>query len=786
MTHYHFIGIGGIGMSALARIVHERNVFVQGSEIKKTNLTHQLKEEGIDVFYPPEKKELKDEMTVIFGSAILEDHAEYLAAKRKNLTLLHRSDLLSQLMEGFTPLLVAGTHGKTSTAALLSHTLCTNGLNPSYALGGISLNTHKNGHHGKGSFFVAEADESDGTFCKYKGFGAIITNIEEEHLSFWKNKEALIQGFQQFAAQISDHLLFCCDDPILKDMPLKGMSYGFSVTADICITRFIQKEWQIEFDLTIQGKSYLNIELPLIGRHHALNGAAVFGLTLLMGIDEQGIRESFKQFKGVKRRMEKKGENKGVMIFDDYAHHPTEIQTTLQGLKQASEEKRVVAIFEPHRFSRFKHAWDAFLEAFTLVDYLIVTDVESAGELPIEGVTGELFADQLKQKVAIPVEFVKREHLLPFVGKLLRPHDVCITLGAGSITALSDELLHYPISPFSLFFIQGGRSAEHEVALLSAKMVKANLNEEFYKTAVWTISKEGKWYFNDQQKSVKEVVDALSHADLAFPLLHGPFGEDGMMQGFLEMIGIPYIGCDFRSGAVCMDKAWSKQIASSQGVFVAPFIPFTAGEWRGNKDLVKETILNRFTFPFYIKAVHLGSTFGVFKVKEEKDISNAIEEIIKLDYKFLVEEEVIGREMEFGFIGDQIVAVSQGAEVILKGEVHTYENKYSKTGSPAILKAPLPPLQALEGRVAAERVYRALGCSGLARIDFFLTSDGIWVFNEINPMPGLTPTSVYPAMWKAEGVSMTALIDRIVIASLHRHRMQHLHLQPPKKPPIDL
>ncbi|MGR3973376.1 MAG: UDP-N-acetylmuramate--L-alanine ligase [Candidatus Rhabdochlamydia sp.] len=785
MNKYHLIGIGGIGMSALARIAHERGHFVQGSECQKTPLSQQLSQEGVQVHYTSCHGCLSSDMQVVFSSAISQTHIEYQEAINLKLPLLHRSDLLQHLMQESVALLIAGTHGKTSTASLLTHVLQQAGWDPTYALGGILLSSGRNGHQGTGSFFVAEADESDGTFCKYSGFAAIITNIEEEHTTFWTQFDDLVKGFLQFASQISDHLLWCHDDPVLRSLNLKGISYGFSLDADIQITRSVQKGWYLEFDLKIQGKQYLAISLPLIGKHHVLNGAAVFGLALLLGMDEEVIRKGFNQFKGVKRRMEKKGENQGVMIFDDYAHHPTEIKTTLQGLKIAVEEKRIVAIFEPHRFSRLKHAWNEFLEAFDRVDHLFVTDVEAAGESFLEGINGSLFAQALEQK-GVSTEFVKREDLLSRVGSYLRPHDVCITLGAGSITYLSDQLLTYPISPFSLFFIQGGESAEHEVALLSAQQVKLQLSSSYYNMSVWTISKEGKWFFKDQQQSLQAVLEALLASDFAFPLLHGAFGEDGMIQGFLETAKIPYVGCDFRSAAVCMDKAWSKQIVSSEGVFIAPFMEFTVGEWTREAQEVKQKILGAYTFPFYIKAVHLGSTFGVFRVKEEQEIAEAIEAISKLDYKFIVEEEVIGREIEFGLIGDEWIEVSHAAEVIRKEEVHSYENKYSSQGNPAILKTQLPPLLAAEGKAAAKAVYKALGCSGLARIDFFLTPEGRWVFNEINPMPGLTPMSVYPAMWKAEGMTMATVLDRVIIASLHRDRRQKRHLRPPKKPPIDL
>lgn len=786
MSNYHFIGIGGIGMSALARILKSRGAVVQGSDSKDSYITEGLKKAGIEVFASQAASQIGATSTVIYGSAIKPQHPEYAAATIQKLPILHRSELLASLMQGYEALLVAGTHGKTTTSSLLAHVLQVAKLDPTYALGGVACNYSTNGYQGKGRYFVAEADESDGTFLRYQGLGGIITNVEEEHLDFWKNREALIQGFKTFASQISTYLLWCKDDPILSCMKLQGMSYGFSPDAGIQITNWNERGWSVMFDLQINGKHYYQIEIPLLGKHNVLNSAAVFGLSLQLGIPEDLIREAFQNFQGVKRRMERKGEKSGVIVLDDYAHHPTEIKTTLEGLRKAAGEKRVIAVFQPHRYSRLKDCWDGFLESFHAADVVFVTDVYGAGETPIKNMTGENITAALQKRVPIPVFFSTRDQLLKQVGEFVRPHDVIITLGAGDITDLGSELIAYPIKPFRMAVLQGGKSAEHEVALLSANMLTDVMNPDYYKLQRWTISKKGSWMQNGEDVPLAEVVKGLLTCDLVFPILHGPFGEDGMLQGFLETIGVPYAGCDFRSCVVSMDKGWTKHIAQSQGIAVARFFEFSIQEWVKQPEIVYEKILSSFQFPFYVKAVHLGSTFGVYRVKTKEQLIEAIKNISQLDYHFLVEEEVQGRELEFGFIGDHIVEVSDAAEVVRAEEVHTYENKYAATGNPSIPKAALPPDILQNGRRIAETVYRAVGCSGLARIDFFLKPDGTWVLNEVNPMPGFTPMSVYPAIWKAEGLKMTEVVDRIVIASLHRTRRQQRHLRLPERPPIQL
>ncbi len=785
MNKYHFIGIGGIGMSALARILLKRGAEVQGSDPVSNYVTEDLKKAGAKVFSHHSSLHLQSPCTAIYGSAIKPEHPEYQAAVRQKFPLLHRSELLADLMRGYQTLLVTGTHGKTTTSCLLTHVLHVAGLQPTFALGGVALNFYSNGEQGEGNYFVAEADESDGSFLRYPAHGAIITNIEEDHLDHWKTGEALIEGFRQFASKVPSLLWWCADDPTVSSLSLQGHSYGFMKHADLQITHWHQDGFKLIFDLAFQGKIYPKVELSLIGKHNVENAAAVFGLCLELGISETGIREAFKTFKGVKRRLESKGEKRAVSFYDDYAHHPTEIVTTLKGIRKAIGEKRLIVAFQPHRYTRVKDFWNDFITAFEEADVVFMTDIWSAGEKTIEGITIE----KLYQEISVnpfPVFYHPRAEFSANIAKYLRPHDVVITLGAGDVTEVCKEILEQEISPYLLAVCQGGKSAEHEVALRSAKVLMSEMNPDYYVLKSFTITKMGEWVVEGQKKSLPDVAKELLSCDLVFPVLHGPFGEDGMLQGFFETLNIPYVGADFRSCALTMDKAWTKHIAARHGVEIARFREFSMYDWEQYPEAVLQQILEEFTFPFYVKAVHLGSTFGVYKVKNEQAVKEAIENIRHLDYRFLVEEEMIGRELEFGFIGNFAAAIADPAEVIRDAEIHTYANKYSTAGKPSIPKAQMPPEVLAKGREIAKTVYHAVGCTGLARIDFFLKDDGTWVLNEVNPMPGCTPTSVYPAIWKAEGVSMRQVVDRVIIAGLHRKRYIDRHLRPPEQTPIIL
>jgi UDP-N-acetylmuramate--alanine ligase len=782
MSKYHFIGIGGIGMSALARILLQKGSKVQGSDLAASYVTEGLKQAGAQVFIEHSASLVSEPMTVIYSSDIRKENPEYQSAEAQKFPLIHRSDLLKTLMEGYKPLLVSGTHGKTTTSALLAHLLMSAGLDPSYAIGGTLVNVQANGGYGKGHYFVAEADESDGSFLNYPAFGAILTNIEQDHMAYWKAEAALIEGFKKFAAQVSssDHLFWCADDFRLKALDLPGFSYGFAHDADLKIEQWRQNGWSLVFTVTFQGKTYADIVLPLIGEHNVLNGAAVFGMGLVLGLEEAKIRHAFESFLGVKRRMEKKGEKRGVAVYDDYGHHPTEIRATLKAVKAAAGERRVVVAFQPHRYSRTQDCFNDFIGAFEDADALVLTEIYAAREAPIPGVTGEALFAAVQDQSQVNTHFIKRASMADFLSGFLRPHDILVTMGAGDITKLGPEVLEKPVGPFTVAILSGGKSAEHEVAHSSADMLMKGLNPEFYTYKHLKISKTGDWFLGDARLDFSEVAKQLKSCDLCIPVLHGPYCEDGMIQGFLETLGVPYAGCDYRSCALSMDKGWTKHLAVSHAIRVSPFLDFFSYEWEADPEACLKKITEQLPFPLFVKPVHLGSTIGVSRAVDPASLRKAIEEACALDFRFLVEEEIVGQEIQFGFLGNFEVFVSDPGEVTRRAEIHTYDEKYGPNATPTIPKVALPPSVYTEGKKIAERIYRIAGCTGLARIDFFLKPDGTWILNEINPMPGLTPTSAYPKMMSYEGFSMAAIVDKIVIGGLHRHRYQNRHLRIPK------
>jgi UDP-N-acetylmuramate--alanine ligase len=439
---YHFIGIGGIGMSGLARILLQKGVKVSGSDMNASHVTDQLQKLGAEIRIGHSPDNVPPSSSVVYSSDIREENPELNKAKQSGLPLLHRSELLFQLMQGYSSLLVTGTHGKTTTSSLLAHLLADSGLQPSYAVGGIIQSLSSNGGHGSGSYFVAEADESDGTFLNYTPFGAIVTNVDNDHLSFWKNFEQLKEGFKKFIdlVQSPTHLMWCGDDETLKSLKLPGFSYGFEDHNDLCIDSFRQDGWKIVFDVTFEGVNYPDIEIPLVGGHNVLNAAAVFGLGLKIDVPEDKIRNAFARFQGVNRRTELKAEWRGIAIFDDYAHHPTEIFATTRAIKQAIGHRRLIVAFQPHRYTRTQDCLHEFGPAFERADVLILTDIYAAREPAIVGITNEVLLEKIREHVS-DVHYVPHLELPNYLAKFLQNDDVLVTMGAGDITKVGPDVL---------------------------------------------------------------------------------------------------------------------------------------------------------------------------------------------------------------------------------------------------------------------------------------------------------------------------------------------------------
>lgn len=796
MDKCHFIGIGGIGMSGLARILLGRNVKISGSDLATSQVTEGLEKGGATVFIGHSADYIAPDMTVIYSSDIKESNPEYQAALNLKCPMLHRSDLLSTLMKGFKGLSVAGTHGKTTTSSLLAYVLTEAGLDPSFAVGGIASQLKVNASAGRGDYFVVEADESDGTFLKYPSFGAIITNIDLDHMNYFISEDNLLQSFQKFALQVrsSEHLFWCGDDTRLRRLSLPGISYGLSEGCALRALNVRQEGWKIVFDVAFQGRYYSRVEAALIGEHNILNALAVFGLSLTIGVKEEALRRALASFQGVKRRCEKKGESQGVLVLDDYAHHPTEITTTLKGIRTAIAEKRLVAVFQPHRFTRTQHCLGSYAGIFEDVDALFITDIYAANETPIPGVTTERVIAEIASSIKIPFFYVPRSGLVDTVARYLRPHDVVVTLGAGDVTKVGKDLIDQmriaPVQKIRVGVCFGGHSPEHEISLRSARNICSGLRADYYDMQHFGITKRGEWLsgpdamsqlealakgntlFSAESLMPSNVLQELLKCDVLFPVLHGSYGEDGTIQGFFEMLDKAYVGCDHRSAAVCMDKALTKKLALAKGIATSPFVEVSQYAWKTDAKEIQSLIFDTLTFPVFVKPVHLGSSVGVYRVDAKEQLKDAIIRALHVDTHLIVENGIKGRELEFAVLGNDEITVFPPGEICSEGKVYDYAGKYEGEGMPTTAVAPLPLDLQEEGMALARKAFLAAGCTGFARVDFFLDEKNKYWLNEINPIPGFTSLSLYPQICAAHRVPIQDLLDRLIVLSLQRKRQK--------------
>lgn len=786
-TLYHFIGIGGIGMSGLAKILLEKGYHVQGSDLAASHVTDGLVKNGAKVFFGHAKDNVPHGATVVYTSDIAKTNPEFMQALHLQCPMMHRSDLLLALTGERELLAVTGTHGKTTTTALLAHVLVHAKRDPCFAVGGLLAGFDVNAIAGKGKEFVVEADESDGTFLKYPYKAAIVTNIDSDHLAHFGSFDVLKQAFKQFLnkAPISELLFWCADDMHLKEMCSSGISYGFSDCAALRICRFSQKQWSIVMDIAFRGVIYRDVKVALTGRHNACNSAAVFGLALQLGIAEEIIREAFQSFKGVKRRMERKDEISGILVVDDYAHHPTEVCATLAALRNAVKERRIIALFQPHRYSRLKYIINKFDGAFQDADTVIVTDLYTAQEDPVPGITTEAIVAAIKKKNECEVLYVPREALVEHVAAYVRPHDVVITLGAGDLTKVGQELCTViearGVTRWRVGLLYGGKSQEHQVAIASAKHFENNINPAFYDMTVIEVARDGQWnerpFVGDM--SVREKTSPISTAmmqlletiDVCIPVLHGPNGEDGKIQGLFEVLGKAYVGCDVTGCAISMNKGVAKQLALAKGIPTTPFVLCNIQDWKERREEIL-CAMQQLCLPLFVKPVHFGSTIGICKVEYIEELAATVDEVLKVDSEIIVEQGVVGvREIETAVLGNFDPEIAPPGEILTGGAFYSYDVKY---GTKALGVAPYAALTE-EQRTAvldqAVTMYTTCRCQGLARVDFFLAPDGIFLFNEINPMPGFTVTSLYPKMWEEAGHSMSQVVDRAVVLALARKRL---------------
>lgn len=449
----HFIGIGGIGMSALARLLLREGKAVSGSDKAAGEITNELAELGAKIFIGHQAENVADAGCLVISTAIVKENPELSAACAKNLPVFHRSQMLAAIASKSKMVAVTGTHGKTTTTGMVSQVLIDGGLDPSVVVGGIFERIGSNARHGKGGFFVAEADESDGTHAKLPSHLALITNVEPDHLENYPGGMAQIEdAMLEFVSHCDSKVIICIDDAgcknLLKRINKPTVTYG---RADLSASADYRYESLPGFGMRVFKGSELQGELTLKvpGEHNKQNALAAIVSGMELGIPFKVAADSMATFGGVARRFQIKGDVEGTVVVDDYAHHPTEVIATLQAAKQyLSAQKpngnvspsRVVAVFQPHQPGRLRDLWNEFLNAFDGADLVLITDIYVARGGSIDGINSERFVSEMKHKNAQHLAG-KTTDLPSKIAVHLQPNDLVLTIGAGDITDVGSELI---------------------------------------------------------------------------------------------------------------------------------------------------------------------------------------------------------------------------------------------------------------------------------------------------------------------------------------------------------
>ncbi|MCW8305730.1 UDP-N-acetylmuramate--L-alanine ligase [Acidiphilium sp. PA] len=449
----HFVGIGGIGMSGIAEVLHNLGYAVQGSDIAENANVARLRAAGIQVAIGHTAANLGAAQVVVISTAVPRDNPEVQAARSKLIPVVRRAEMLAELMRLRWSIAIGGTHGKTTTTSIVAAVLEGAGFDPTVINGGIINAYGTNARLGTGDWMVVEADESDGSFLRLPSVIAVVTNMDPEHLDHWGTREAMEAGYRQFVSNIPFYgfAVLCIDHPAVQQMipdlsDHRLITYGFSPQADVRAERIMSDRngatFEVRLSDRIGGKARRMgpFRLPMLGNHNVSNALAAITIGLEMDVPEIDLRNALAGFAGVKRRFTKTGEVGGITIIDDYGHHPVEIAAVLKAARQAGA-REVIAVVQPHRFSRLASLFDDFCTCMNDADTVIVADVYAAGEEPIEGVDRDALIDGLRSRQhRAVVPLASPDHLAEMVNAIARPGDFVVCLGAGTITQWAQAL----------------------------------------------------------------------------------------------------------------------------------------------------------------------------------------------------------------------------------------------------------------------------------------------------------------------------------------------------------
>lgn len=434
-------------MSGIAEVLLNLGYPVSGSDLKGSGVTRRLKKRGAAIRIGHRRENLDSAEVVVVSSAVRKGNPEVMAAEERKIPIIQRAEMLAELMR-FSKfgVAVAGTHGKTTTTSLVASVLYNGGCDPTMIIGGRVNSFKSNARLGRGDFMVAEADESDGSFLKLSPTIAVITGIDREHMDFYSDFNRVQEAFLQFARKVPFYgAVICCrDHPVVRQLIPKidkrVVTYGLAEGADFEAKNILRQKGHTSYDLCVYGKKIGGIELNLMGRHNVLNSLAAIAVAFELDIPFKKIHQALKSFSGIERRCQVLLKNGSITVLDDYGHHPEEIKVTLEAIREAYPGRRLVTLFQPHRYTRTKDLFDDFTQAFDRVDCLMVTDIYPASEEPIAGVSAQSLAEAIRRKKGGEVVYLpKDKKIADEIVKAIQPGDLFVSLGAGDVTKIGKE-----------------------------------------------------------------------------------------------------------------------------------------------------------------------------------------------------------------------------------------------------------------------------------------------------------------------------------------------------------
>jgi UDP-N-acetylmuramate--alanine ligase len=448
IRHIHFVGIGGVGMSGIAEVLHNLGYQVSGSDLKMSEHTLRLRELGVIVQIGHDPAHVQDADVVVRSSAVSPENPEIVAARTHAVPVIQRAEMLAELMRMKYGIAVAGTHGKTTTTSMVATILAAADLDPTVVIGGRLDALGSNAKLGSGEFMVAEADESDGSFLKLSPSIAVVTTIDAEHLDYYRDLQQIKETFLEFINKVPFYgsAILCLDQAEIRDLiprvQKRIISYGCSEQADLTAEGISLTGLCSVFKARFRGEPLGEVQLKVPGLHNVSNALAAIAVGLELEIEFAVIQTALGEFSGVARRFQVKGNPQDIMVVDDYAHHPAEIHATLQAAR-AGFDRRLIAVFQPHRYSRTQRLLPEFAAAFDAADHVIITEIYPAGEAPIPGVSGRQIADAVVGRSNARVLYVERKEEIPDrVVSLARPGDLIITMGAGDIWKAGEQIIN--------------------------------------------------------------------------------------------------------------------------------------------------------------------------------------------------------------------------------------------------------------------------------------------------------------------------------------------------------